>query len=133
MQSRQDVRARLAAQAAATRATQGPRTSNRRTTAPIAAVVPAPNSAPSGAQGADPFLACVRHRESRGNYSVVNPSGPYYGAYQFLTSTWNVTARHAGRLDLVGVIPSQASPGDQDAMAWHLYQWQGSGPWGGAC
>ena len=56
----------------------------------------------------------------------MNPSGPYYGAYQFLASTWNITARHAGRLDLVGVIPSNASPADQDAMAWSLYQWQGA-------
>jgi muramidase (phage lysozyme) len=75
----------------------------------------------------------VRQRESRGNYSVVNPAGPWYGAYQFLASTWNVTAQHAGRLDLVGVIPSQASPADQDAMALALYQWQGTGPWGGSC
>jgi NAD(P)-dependent dehydrogenase (short-subunit alcohol dehydrogenase family) len=45
----------------------------------------------------------------------------------------DVTAQHAGRLDLVGVIPSQASPGDQDAMAMALYQWQGAGPWGGSC
>ena len=81
----------------------------------------------------DPFLVCIRHRESRGNYSVINPSGPWYGAYQFLSSTWNVTARHAGRLDLVGVLPSDASAYDQDEMAWSLYQWQGSGPWGGAC
>jgi hypothetical protein len=81
----------------------------------------------------DPFLSCVRHRESRGNYGVINPSGPWYGAYQFLASTWNITARHAGRLDLVGVLPSNASAYDQDEMAWALYQWQGSGPWGGSC
>ena len=132
-----DVQARLSAQAAAKRATQGPRTSTRRTTAPIAAVAPAPppssGGSGSGSGSGDSFLACVRERESHGNYSVVNPSGPYYGAYQFLLSTWNVTAQHAGRTDLVGVLPSQASPADQDAMAWHLYQWQGSGPWGGSC
>jgi peptidoglycan hydrolase CwlO-like protein len=81
----------------------------------------------------DPFLACVRMRESGGNYSAVNPSGPYLGAYQFLQSTWNVTAAHAGRADLVGLPPNQASPYDQDEMAWALYQWQGPGPWGGSC
>ena len=93
--------------------------------------------APPGGGGGgghnDPFLACVRHRESRGNYGVINPAGPWYGAYQFAASTWNITAQHAGRLDLVGVLPSNASPADQDAMAWSLYQWQGSGPWGGSC
>ena len=81
----------------------------------------------------DPFLACVRRRESGGNYGAVNPSGPYLGAYQFLQSTWNVTAAHAGRGDLVGVPPNLASPYDQDEMAWALYQWQGKGPWGGGC
>jgi hypothetical protein len=81
----------------------------------------------------DPFLSCVRQRESGGNYGAVNPSGPYLGAYQFLQSTWNVTATHAGRSNLVGVPPNVASPYDQDEMAWALYQWQGKGPWGGSC
>ena len=80
----------------------------------------------------DPFLVCTRARESDGNYSVVSPSG-YYGAYQFLPSTWDTTAVHAGRLDLVGVLPSRASEFDQDEIAWALYQWQGKGPWGGRC
>jgi len=127
------VRARLSAQAATNRATQSTGSSNRRT-APIAAVVPAPSSSGgSGSTSNNAFLSCVRQRESRGNYGVINPRGPWYGAYQFAASTWNVTAQHAGRMDLVGVIPSNASPADQDAMALHLYQWQGSGPWGGHC
>ncbi len=133
-----DIQSRLAAQAAAKRATQNSAPSSRRT-APIASVVPAPAPSGGGAGGGggggggDAFLACVRQRESGGNYGVINPAGPWYGAYQFAASTWNITARHAGRLDLVGVLPSNASPADQDAMAWHLYQWQGSGPWGGSC
>jgi hypothetical protein len=81
----------------------------------------------------DPFLTCVRARESGGNYSVVNPAGPYLGAYQFLQATWNATANHAGRNELVGVPPNVASPYDQDDMAWSLYQWRGAGPWGGGC
>jgi hypothetical protein len=63
---------------------------------------------------------------------VVSPSG-YYGAYQFLPSTWDTTAMHAGRADLVGVLPSHAGEYDQDEMAWALYQWQGKSPWGGRC
>jgi hypothetical protein len=136
LRNRQDVRNRLAAQAAANRAAQASRSSSRRS-APIAAVhatpTPPPTSGGGGSVSISGFLACVRQRESRGNYSVVNPAGPWYGAYQFLASTWNVTAQHAGRLDLVGVIPSHASPADQDAMAVALYQWQGAGPWGGSC
>jgi muramidase (phage lysozyme) len=76
-------------------------------------------------------LACVKQRESGGNYQAVGAG--YYGAYQFAPSTWDATARHAGRLDLVGVRPDRASPADQDAMALHLLQWQGRAPWGGYC
>jgi peptidoglycan hydrolase CwlO-like protein len=110
------------------------------TTAPPAPAPPAPEPPPaySGTPGVsphhdDPFLTCVRARESGGNYGAVNPSGPYLGAYQFLQATWNVTAAHAGRGDLVGVPANAASPFDQDEMAWALYQWQGTGPWGGGC
>jgi len=80
----------------------------------------------------DPFLTCTRARESAGRYDVVSPSG-YYGAYQFLPSTWDTTVVHAGRVDLVGVLPSRASQFDQDETAWALYQWQGTSPWGGRC
>jgi len=82
-------------------------------------------SAPNG------YLDCVVGRESRGNYGAVNSSSGAGGAYQFMPSTWNNTAAHAGRPDLIGVHPSQASPADQDAMAATLYQWQGGSPWAG--
>src|SRR6476619_2281427 len=39
----------------------------------------------------------------------------------------------AGRQDLGGVNPANASPADQDAMAQHLLATQGLGPWGGSC
>lgn len=78
------------------------------------------------------FLACVRHRESTDNYAAVNPHG-YYGAYQFDQRTWNHTAAHAGRQDLVGIRPDRASPADQDAMAEALLGWLGRTPWHDAC
>jgi hypothetical protein len=83
----------------------------------------------------DPFLACTRAHESdtAGGYRAVSPGGVYRGAYQFLPSTWSNVARHMGRLDLVGVDPAAASPADQDAVAWHLFNWQGYGPWGNRC
>ena len=81
----------------------------------------------------EPFLVCTRTREASGRYAAYNPAGPYMGAYQFLQSTWNSAANHAGRSDLIGVPPHTASAYDQDDVAWSLYQWQGSGPWGGMC
>jgi hypothetical protein len=108
--------------------------------APAAPPAPAQPTAPAyeGTPGVhprhdDPFLTCVRARESGGNYSIVSSDGLYYGAYQFLKTTWNSTANHAGRPELVGVQPNLASVYDQDDMAWVLYQWQGAAPWGGYC
>jgi hypothetical protein len=86
------------------------------------------NSNPGG------FLACVRQRESGGNYGIYNAGGSgAAGAYQFLPGTWNGIAASSGRTDLVGVDPARASPADQDAMAQALYAQQGSAPWGGEC
>jgi hypothetical protein len=106
------------------------------TTLPPPTVTPPPNYV--GTPGVypmhdDPFLTCVRTRESGGNYSAVNPAGPYLGAYQFLQTTWNAAANHAGLTTLIGVPPNVATPYDQDHVAWVLYQWQGAAPWGGSC
>ena len=80
------------------------------------------------------FLACVRQRESGGNYGIYNSGGSgAAGAYQFMPGTWNSIAASVGRGDLVGLDPAQASPADQDAMAQALYAQQGAGPWGGGC
>ena len=79
----------------------------------------------------DAFLVCTRARE--GSYTSYNPAGPYMGAYQFHQTTWNSAATRAGRSELTGVPPHTASPYDQDDVAWALYQWQGSRPWGGGC
>lgn len=86
-----------------------------------------------GGGGNSGFLGCVKNRESRGQYGAVNGGSGAAGAYQFMPQTWNNTARHAGRPDLVGKNPASASAADQDAMAQHLYSWQGSAPWGGGC
>lgn len=72
--------------------------------------------------------AALRDCESGGRYEVVDPTGLYHGAYQFLPSTWDSVASRS-RPDLVGVLPSQAQPADQDAMALRLYELQGAQPW----
>jgi hypothetical protein len=103
---------------------------------PRAAPAPRPPAAPAPAPDDDAhvapggYLACVRQRESGGRYGTNTHNG-YYGAYQFMAGTWNSVAHHAGRHDLAGVLPSNASPADQDAMAAHLYGWQGRRPWAG--
>jgi peptidoglycan hydrolase CwlO-like protein len=102
-------------------------------TGPTSSPPPPPTSGGMNPHHNDPFLVCTRARESGGNYAVVSADGLYYGAYQFLRSTWDIIASHAGRSDLVGVPPNRASAYDQDAMAWTLYQWEGKGPWGGRC
>ena len=93
----------------------------------------APRPATPRSSGGGNVLDCIKHRESRGQYDVVNTSSGAAGAYQFMPGTWNNNARSAGRTDLVGVNPSNASPADQDVMAQHLLATQGLGPWGGGC
>ena len=67
------------------------------------AAVPATASASGGS-----FGACVRSRESGGNYQATNSSG-YYGAYQFSASTW---AAYGGSQGSFG----NASPAEQDQV-----------------
>ena len=103
----------------------------------VAVVASAPPPAASSSQPVDEaaFLACVRKRESGGDYTIHELTGASQaaGAYQFLPSTWNSIAAATGRTDLVGIDPAKASPADQDTMAQALYSQQGAAPWGGSC
>jgi hypothetical protein len=79
-------------------------------TAPVT-TAPASVTAPVASQGTAPggsFGACVRARESGGNYQATNPGG-YYGAYQFSASTW---AAYGGNPAAYG----NASPAQQDQV-----------------
>ncbi|HXY94664.1 MAG TPA: transglycosylase family protein [Acidimicrobiia bacterium] len=88
----------------------------------------------SSTAGGNGFLACVKQRESGGNYTIHNYQGSgASGAYQIMPGTWNSIAASTGRNDLVGIDPASASPADQDAMAAALYAQQGAAPWGGGC
>jgi hypothetical protein len=99
------------------------------------APTPAPTPAPVAVRSSSTvsgFLACVRDRESGGNYTIHNSGGSgASGAYQFMPGTWNGVASRHGRGDLVGVDPAAASPADQDQMAQWLYEEAGPSPWNG--
>ena len=88
----------------------------------------------------DAFLTCTRSHESShtapafdNGYQAVNPSGTYFGAYQFDLRTWDSAAAVAGRPDLIGVNPASASVTDQDLLAMTLFQERGAAPWMGRC
>lgn len=109
--------------------TVAPRAAQTTTTTAPRPVVTAPPAPQSDAA----FLACVRYRESRGNYSASDPTGTFLGAYQIYQGGWDSVAARVGRHDLVGVPPNQASPSDQDDIALAMYRFYGRAPWGGSC
>ncbi|MEZ5342097.1 MAG: transglycosylase family protein [Acidimicrobiales bacterium] len=111
-----------AAPTTATPATKPPATN------PPATDPPATEASGSGEPTADQW-ANLRQCESGGSYTIVSGNGLYYGAYQFGKGTWDTIARQAGRADLVGVLPSDASSADQDAMALALWRRSGAQPW----
>ena len=88
---------------------------------------------PAPSQSDAAFLSCVRWRESRGDYTAVDPSGQFMGAYQIYQGGWDSVSASIGRHDLVGVAPNHASPADQDLVAAAMLARNGRAPWGGAC
>jgi peptidoglycan hydrolase CwlO-like protein len=119
---------------------RAPSTTQAQAQAPASTSAPAPTSArtpaPSGNSSdpaLNPFLQCVVQHESGGNYGAVSPSGTYMGAFQFSQPSWDEAAQAAGRPDLVGVPPNQASKADQDTMAVTLYSLDGQQPWVDGC
>jgi hypothetical protein len=104
-----------------------PTTAAPKVAAPVAPSGPTPTGSESST------LACIRQRESHGDYTAVDPSGTYRGAYQIYQPGWDATARSLGRSDLVGVRPNNASPADQDMVALQMLRLNGTRPWGGAC
>lgn len=60
------------------------------------------------------WLYKLRQCESGGNYRI-NTGNGFYGAYQFMISTWDRIAQRV-RPDLVGLRPDLAEPADQDFM-----------------
>jgi hypothetical protein len=115
--------------------TGGPMTGDPATSSTLpAAGAPATTTAGvAGFSSPYEFLACVRARESRGDYAAVSPGGGFFGAYQIDQVTWDSTAEHSGLSHLRGLQPNLAAPASQDLIAMALLQWQGTGPWAGGC
>ena len=78
------------------------------------------------------FFDCVRWRESRGDYTVVNSTGTFRGAYQWYQGGWDHYAAQVAP-DYVGVPPNEAPPAIQDLVSVTAYRQVGARPWGGAC
>lgn len=69
---------------------------------------------------------CIVKRESEGYYSVVDPTGTWFGAYQFARGTSDVAAQRMGRWDLVGVPANRWNRFEQDTAFWVMWDF-GSG------
>jgi uncharacterized protein YabE (DUF348 family) len=65
--------------------------------------------------------AALANCESGGNPKAVDPSGTYYGLYQFSVSTWDSLGGSG--------LPSNASSSEQTTRAELLYQRSGAGQW----
>lgn len=107
-------------------------TSTTTTMSPLPTTIPVPIVTPQ-APAPTPFFACVRWRESRGDYTVSDPTGTFHGAYQIYQGGWDAVAASIGRDDLVGVAPNVAAPAEQDLVAQAMFDQYGSKPWGGYC
>lgn len=101
------------------------------TTSPPATSATSSTSATS--RSVDDFFECIRWRESRGDYTAVNPTKTFMGAYQIYQGGWDTFAARIDRHDLIGVQPHTALPTDQDAVALAMYNELGAKPWNGAC
>jgi len=66
--------------------------------------------------------AALAQCESGGNPRAYNPSGPYYGLYQFTLGTWRAYGGGSG-------LPTDASAAEQTRVAQNLYAVRGTSPW----
>ena len=109
------------------------------TPAPTATASPTPTATPTATPTPlpDPAIPAgtteeeweqLRQCNADGNYRYANPNGINFGVYEFRQVSWDdLAGRHYPRL--VGVVPSEAAPADQDRMAYALYGMQGWRPW----
>lgn len=98
--------------------------------APPAPAEPRPQGDTSGMREfpAESVWEALRQCQSQGDYGFVHPSGQYFGAYQFTVATWDRLANQRYS-HLLGVLPSEAAPEDQDRMAYYLWIESGHARW----
>lgn len=98
--------------------------------APSASAEPRPQRDTSGMREfpAERVWEALRQCQSQGDYAFVHPSGQYFGAYQFTVATWDRLASQR-YTHLLGVLPSEAGPADQDRMAYYLWIESGHARW----
>jgi hypothetical protein len=98
---------------------------------PPTATSPTPTTPPAGGEPSADDWNRLRMCESGNNYAI-NTGNGYYGAYQFSIGTWDWMAISTGS-GLAGVLPSDATPAQQDAAAlalWRYYDaWAGHNGW----
>jgi len=82
-----------------------------------------PSSLPDAA-----IWACIRERESGDNYAADTGNG-YYGAVQWLPSTWDAAARGAGFPQYANGRADLAPPWVQDQVAVYWASVAGWGQW----
>jgi uncharacterized protein YabE (DUF348 family) len=92
-------------------------------TKPKPAPAPAPAPGPRGSTGSASSLnwAALADCESGGNPRAVNPSGKYFGLYQFSLATWRSVGGSGNPID--------NSPAEQTYRAQVLYNKAGAGQW----
>lgn len=79
--------------------------------------------------GSGGIAACIRQRESGGNYAI-NTGNGFFGAYQFTPGTWNTAVSGAGYPQYANGRADLAPPEVQDAAFWWLFdQPGGPGNW----
>lgn len=129
-QARQEAEeaARVAAAEAARLEAEEAASAVATTTAAPSTTLPPDGEGPSPAGPSAEQWAALRNCESSGNYAAVNPDGRYRGAYQFSQATWDWVAGIRAP-DLIGVDPAAATPEQQDAQAYALYDLRGASPW----
>lgn len=94
------------------------------TTTPTSPPTTTPTTTAPESNGSCAINPEICHRESRGDYTAVNPTSGAGGKYQFMQSTWNHVARNVNPA-YVGVHPASAPPAIQDQFARWLYNQPG--------
>lgn len=100
-----------------------PRASRSFTRGPLPTPTPQPRSRQRSTRSTRPTLnwRALAYCEATGNPRAVDPSGTYFGLYQFDLGTWRSVGGRGN--------PADASPAEQTFRAELLYAQRGVAPW----